>query len=273
MQIIYAREIRAPFIAGMNPIVSHSTLVLLFWVALSSATVIFFTLRSNRWQRQLRLIPGLKAIDEAVGRSTELGKPMVFTTGWGGDIQRPTTLAALNLLKFVASKAASYGTRIIFPTHDPIIAETAREILKGAYAEQGQPDLFRDSDVVFVSPSQFGYAAGVDGIIARSQPGALFLLGTFEGEALILAETGNMTGALQIAGTDSTIQLSFFMVACDYTLIGEELFTASAYLSEDKRIKASMLAQDALRALLLILLLTLPAAALLGFNWHRSLLP
>lgn len=252
---------------------SHSTLILLCWVLLSSGAVILFTMRSFRWQRQLRLIPGLKAIEEAIGRSTELGKPMVFTTGWGGDIQRPTTLAALNLLKYIASKAAAYGTRIIFPTHDPVIAETAREILRGAYAEQGHSDLFRDSDVVFVSPSQFGYAAGVDGIVARSQPGALFLLGTFEGEALILAETGNMAGALQIAGTDSTIQLSFFIVACDYTLIGEELYTASAYLSDDKRVKASMLAQDALRLLMLILLLVLPVAALLGLDWHRSILP
>ncbi len=252
---------------------SHSLLILLSWVLLSSGAVIFFTVRSSRWQRQLRLIPGLKAIEEAVGRSTELGKPMVFTTGWGGDIQRPTTLAALNLLKFIAAKAAAYGTRIIFPTHDPVIAETAKEILKVAYAEQGHSDLFRDSDVVFVSPSQFGYAAGVDGIVARSKPGALFLLGTFEGEALILAETGNMTGALQIAGTDSTIQLAFFIVACDYTLIGEELYTASAYLSDDKRIKASMLAQDALRLLMLVLLLVLPVAALLGLNWHRILLP
>ena len=82
-----------------------------------------------------------------------------------------------------------------------------------------------------------------------------------------------MTGALQIAGTDSTIQLAFFIVACDYTLIGEELYTASAYLSDDKRIKASMLAQDALRLLMLVLLLVLPVAALLGLNWHRILLP
>ncbi len=252
---------------------SHSTVILLCWVVLAVGVVIFFTLKSAQWKRQLRMIPGLKAIEEAIGRSTELGKPMVFTTGWGGDIQRPTTLAALNLLKFVAAKAAAYGTRIIFPTHDPVIAETAREILRTAYAEQGHGDLFRDDDVVFVSPTQFGYAAGVDGIITRSQPGALFLLGTFEGEALILAETGNMTGALQIAGTDSTIQLSFFIVACDYTLIGEELYTASAYLSDDKRIKASMLAQDALRLLLLAILIILPIAALLGFDWHRSLMP
>lgn len=251
---------------------SQSQIILLCWVAASSAIIIYFTLRAAQWRRQLRLIPGLKAIEEAIGRSTEQGKPVVFTTGWGGDIQRPTTLAALNLLKFVAVKAASYGTRIIFPTHDPVIAETAREIIRDAYSEQGQPDLYRDSDVMFVSPSQFGYAAGVDGIVTRTKPGALFLLGTFEGEALILAETGNISGAVQIAGTDSTIQLSFFIVACDYTLIGEELFTASAYLSDDRRARASMIAQDALRLVLVVLIVVLAIAALFGQNWFRSIL-
>src|SRR5690606_36399295 len=98
------------------------------------------------------MIPDLKAVDEAIGRSTEQGRPIVFTTGWGGDIQRATTIAALNMLRPVAAKAASYGTRLIFPTHDPVIAEAAREIIKAAYAEQGLADLFRENDIVFVSP-------------------------------------------------------------------------------------------------------------------------
>ena len=73
------------------------------------------------------------------------------------------------------------------------------------------------------------------------------MLGTFEAESLIIAETGNTVGAIQIAGTDSTIQLAFFIVACDYTLIGEELFAASGYLSNDQAILASVRAQDMLK--------------------------
>ena len=91
-------------------------------------------------------------------------------------------------------------------------------------------------------------------MITRYQPAAVFLLGTFEGEALILAETGNSVGAMQVAGTDSTIQLSFFMVACDYTLIGEELFAASGYLTEDSKILASVKVQDYLKVIIVILL-------------------
>ncbi|MCK4460463.1 MAG: hypothetical protein KAW46_01600, partial [candidate division Zixibacteria bacterium] len=83
----------------------------------------------------------------------------------------------------------------------------------------------------------------------------IFLLGTFEAESLILAETGNSIGAIQIAGTDSTIQLSFFIVACDYTLIGEELFAASGYLSGDRSILASVRAQDILKVVIMLILM------------------
>jgi hypothetical protein len=249
-----------------------ASLVLLIWILLTCGVVAYFSYRRHVSRMRLRTIPGIAAIEEAVGRATEQGRPIVFTTGWGGDIQRPTTLAALNLLRFVAGKAASYGCRILFPTHDPVIAEAAKEIIRTAYNEAGHPDQFREDDVTFVSPSQFGYASGVDGIVSREKPGAIFLFGTFEGEALILAETGNINGALQIAGTDSTIQLSFFIIACDYTLIGEELFTASAYLTDDQRVRSSMYAQDLIRAIVVTLLILLPILAMLGVNLYEEIL-
>ena len=39
-------------------------------------------------------------------------------------------------------------------------------------------------------------------------------------------------------------QLPFFVAACDYTLIGEELFAASAYLSQDEKMLGSLKGQD-----------------------------
>jgi len=249
-----------------------SQAALIFWVTLSIVIIVYYSFKARKTALNLREIPGIKAVEEAVGRATEQGKPILFTTGWGGDIQRPTTIAALNLLRFVAAKAASYGCRIIFPTHDPVIAETAREIIRSAYNQAGRIDDYRDEDITFVSPSQFGYAAAVDGIVSRTNPGAMFLMGTFEGEALILAETGNISGALQISGTDSTIQLSFFIIACDYTLIGEELYSASAYLTEDNKVKASMYAQDIIRLLLLVVILSACLLALFGLDIHEEIL-
>ena len=58
-------------------------------------------------------------------------------------------------------------------------------------------------------------------------------MGKFFAESLLFAETGNSIGAIQIAGTGSQTQIPFFVTACDYTLMGEEFFAASAYLSKE----------------------------------------
>jgi hypothetical protein len=39
-------------------------------------------------------------------------------------------------------------------------------------------------------------------------------------------------------------QLPFFVASCDYTLIGEELFAASAYLSHEPKQLGSLKGQD-----------------------------
>ncbi len=211
--------------------------------------------RSSREKFKLREIPGLKAVEDAIGRATEMSRPLLFTPGWGGDIQRPTTIASMNILANVAEKTALYDCKLVYPTHDPVIMTVAQEVVKEAYARAGYADRYKPDNISYVSSSQFGYAAAVDGMITRLKPASIFLLGTFEAESLILAETGNSVGAIQIAGTDSTIQLSFFIVACDYTLIGEELFAASGYLSGDQSILASVRAQDMLKVLIIVILL------------------
>ena len=220
--------------------------------SLITVVIVFYTTYRQKDGRtfQVREIAGLKAVDDAIGRATEMGRPVLYTPGWGGDIQRPTTIASMNILSHVADKTADYDCRLIYPTYDPVIMAVAQEVVREAYAKAGCPDRYRESDITYVSSSQFGYAAAVDGLITRLKPASIFLLGTFEAESLILAETGNSINAIQIAGTDSTIQLSFFIVACDYTLIGEEVFAASGYLSGDRSILASVRAQDIMKVLI-----------------------
>lgn len=204
---------------------------------------------------RLRPLPALEAIGNALGRATEQGTPVVYITGWGGDMGRPTTMASMVILSEVAQNAAGLNCRLIFPSHDPLVASVAQETVQQAAQTAGRPSWYRADDVYFVSQSQLGYAAAVDGIMARERPGAVFLLGTFEGEALILAETAHQTRAVTIAGTDSTIQLSFLLVACDYTLIGEELFAASGVIARDRAITAAVWGQDWLRYAIIAMLL------------------
>lgn len=218
--------------------------------------VLYATLNKKSLDKfKVREIGGLKAIEDAVGRATEMAHPILYTPGWGGDIQRPTTIASMNILSHIAEKTAEYDCRLIYPTHDPIIMSVAQEVVRESYARAGYPDRYKSDDITYVSSSQFGYAAAVDGMISRQKPASIFLLGTFEAESLILAETGNSINAIQIAGTDSTIQLAFFIVSCDYTLIGEELFAASGYLSQNKSILASVKAQDFMKIMITLFII------------------
>lgn len=221
-------------------------------LALVAALIVVVTTYGRRRldPSRMRRIPGLAAVEEAIGRATEMARPVLYTPGWGGDIQRPTTIASMSILSAVAHKTAAYDCPLLYPTHDPVIQSVAQETIREAYADEGQLDRFRPENVQYVSSSQFGYAAAVEGLVTRHQPAAVFLLGTFEAESLILAETGNAAGAIQVAGTDSTIQLAFFIVACDYTLIGEELFAAAGYLSGNHAVLASVQAQDYMKLLI-----------------------
>lgn len=201
----------------------------------------------RRGMPSIRRLPPLDAIPDAIGRATETGTPVVYITGWGGDMGRPTTMASMQILSHLSQRAAEYNCRLIFPSHDPVIATVAEDTIAQAASLAGRPEWKNSTESTFLTQSQFGYAAAIEGLVARERPGAVMLLGTFEGEALILAEAAHQSGAVTISGTDSTIQLSFFLVACDYTLIGEELFAASSMVARDPRAAASIWAQDWLK--------------------------
>jgi hypothetical protein len=226
----------------------------------------FILYGKKRGQLYIRPIAGLQAVDNAIGRATEMGKPILYSSGLG-KMERVATMASMNILSSVAEKTAEYNTPLIFPNYDPVVMATAQEVVFEAYSKAGHPDAFNPDDIFFVTQSQFGYAAAVDGIMTRQLPATNLFFGTFEAEALILAETGNSVGALQIAGTDSTIQLSFFIVACDYTLIGEELFVASGYLTKDPQVLGSIKGQDWLKALIVFLILMGGISGILGWDW------
>lgn len=205
--------------------------------------VILTILVARRRDMYIRPIAGLRAVDDAIGRATEMGRPILYIAGLStiGDI---ATIAAMLILGHLARRTAAYETPILVPCNDPLVMAIQREIVHEAYLEAGKPEAYDPENIFYVTDSQFGYVAAVDGIMLRQRPAANFFMGSFFAESLILAETGATTGAIQIAGTDSDTQLPFFITSCDYTLMGEELYAASAYLSRDPVLLAQLKGQD-----------------------------
>ena len=237
-------------------------------IILVSITLYYYIDRARSGEEiYLRTIPGLKALEEAVGRATEMGKSVLFVPGIS-DMDQVETITGLNLLGHVAEHTAKYETSLNVPVSKSIVMEAGRDICKESYLKAGRPDLYSDDMVHYISDEQFAYAAGVNGIMEREKPAACFYLGKFYAESLMLAETGNSIGAIQIAGTGSPAQIPFFVTACDYTLIGEEFFTASAYLSKKPELVGSIKGQDIVKLLVMVfMVLTLVLNGFFQAGW------
>lgn len=217
---------------------------ILIMAVLFGFLIIWYIERAKKGQKLfIRKITGLDAIDDAVGRATEMGRPILFSFGLSY-ITDIVAIAALSILGKIAKKSAEYQTTLLVPNYDPIVMTAAQETVKQAYNEAARPDLYNESNISYLTSDQFGYAAGVDGIMMREKPGAVFWQGYFFAESLILAETGHTIGAIQIAGTTAITQLPFFIAACDYTLIGEEMYAASCYLKPDPQMLGSLKGED-----------------------------
>jgi hypothetical protein len=223
-------------------------------VAVFTFLMVFATNLARR-NRNLfvRRISGLDAVEEALGRATEMGRPILYVPGLSS-IADVATIASLNILGEVAKKTAKFGTPLIVPIRDPIVYTVAREVVKESYTTSGRPDAFSQDMVFYVTDQQFAYAAACNGIMVRDKPATNFFIGMFWAESLLLAETGATTGAIQIAGSDAIAQLPFFITACDYTLIGEELYAASAYLSREPLLLGAIKGQDYSKIVILSLI-------------------
>lgn len=217
-----------------------------FWVEMIYlATLLTMIFRARRGTKvpELYKVAGLDALDEAIGRCTEMGRPVHFSPGIG-DVQNAQTLAAMSILSYVAKQCAKYDTDLIMTNRNVIVYPISEAVIKQAYSEMGKLDNFKVDNVRWISDDQFAYASGVTGIMHREKPAANLLLGAFWAESLIFAEVGSIAGAIQISGTAQTSQIPFFVAACDYCLIGEELYAASAYLSKEPVLIGSLVAQD-----------------------------
>jgi hypothetical protein len=241
-------------------------------VIVFSVAVLYYTYRAKKGHKLfIRKIPGLDAVEEAVGRATEMGKPVLYVPGID-EIDKMDTIAGLSILGRVAKITARYETPLYVPVRYAMVLAAASEVVEESYAAEGKADSY-DKDIVrYVAGEQFAFTATVNGYMMRERPAANIYMGAFYAESLLLAETGNAAGSIQIAGTAQPEQLPFFIAACDYTLMGEELFAASAYLSHEPLMLGGLKGQDLLKVFIIALILFGAAMTTtdLGGDWIKQ---
>jgi hypothetical protein len=181
--------------------------------------------------------------------------------------------ACLGVLHAVAKKSAQYKLKLCVPQYTPEAMAIVEDAVREAYRSAGRASAFDPQSIVFLSSEQFAFASGYMGLVHREKAGAAFMFGVFAAEALVLAEAGQQVGARQVAASVSPEQVAFFICTCDYTLIGEELFGASAYLSREPVQVATLAAQDRFKLLFVGLIVVGVIVTTVNSLWPGVRLP
>jgi hypothetical protein len=220
-----------------------------FWyLVVIAASVLVCMYNALRLKKvpHFRRIAGLDAIEEAVGRAAEMGRPIHFCPGTTGltDTAAAQTFAGLAILGHTTKVAAQMGVPVIVTIRAPEVLPVAEETVNQAYIAAGKAGSVPPNTVRYAGMQGFALATYMFAVFTEEKPAANFLIGNFTAEGILLAEVGSFGGAVQIAGTARAGNITDFVTACDYTLIGEELFAGAAYVSNNTAQMGSIQGQD-----------------------------
>jgi hypothetical protein len=226
---------------------------------------------------KLRRVPALDAIEEIVKRADELGGEVHFTTGAGErtglyGVGAAQLLAGIDVLTYVAPLTTTMDIPLSCSTGNSELIPMMQEIVRQAHRVEGKEAAFNPLSVQFWSDNQFTHAAALMGYMERENISSLFLIGPLWAQTLLICETAASVGAVQLGGTAYTHQLAMVLAACDYCLIGEEIFAAGAYLSQEPIQLATIQAEDMMRLIIIALILIGAVLVNLNISWLADVL-
>jgi hypothetical protein len=236
-------------------------LILVLTMAVSVVTTQFIRRRRNLVA--LRRIPAYDALPLAIGEAIESNRPVHVSfgsTGLGGT-STLLTLATGELFYQVAERAAIGTTAPILTVSDPTAIPLGQDMLRRAYRSRGLLSRYPRGSVRWYpsGPRSLAFAAALTATLGDDRVASNILVGSFGPELALVAETAIRRDQTLIA---TSVELEGQAVAYAMSgepLIGEEVFTAGAYLDSTPSHVAALVAQDLLR-LLLILGILLPTA-------------
>ncbi len=219
--------------------------------------------RRRNWRR----MPALERLPGWTARSIEADKPLHCAFG-GAAIGGEHTAAACASAEFfhhvIAGAQQSDSAPIVSTaaaTTLPLAQDNLRRAWEGGALSRAQwyP----------AGERSLAYAAGLTAALQDSdEPAAHLLAGSFGPELALLLDAADRRGQGSLAVSDQLEGQAVAYAMADAVLIGEELFAAPAYVSEEGRAGIDAAALDAWRGLLILFL-----ALLLLFNLARALAP
>lgn len=244
-------------------------------LVVSSLLVYYGIYQANKGKvPEVRPLAAVEAFDEVVGRAAEMGKPVHFTTGFGGlhDEWAPTTMAGLSLLGEVAAMCGKYSVPIQYTCMRAYIVPVAEDLIKSGYVSAGNAEMYSPDMVVYVGEEQRAFMSAVMGYIMRERPATNMIFGATKWETINQLGTGAVAGCVNLGGTPRLYYLPIVICCCDYFLIAEELYAAAAVVDKAPPQLGSIFGQDLIKAMLLLLILLSVILSSAGTDWFVRLI-
>lgn len=212
----------------------------------------------------LRPIAAYAALRGLFARSAEAGQPVHLSLGTSGvgDHFTADTSAALNVLEYLAERGAISAAPPLVTLAHPTALPVAQDILRRVYRQMGMPEEYEPTRARLLAPDPlsastprhdaFAYAVGAMRLLTRQKLVANVMIGRFGDEFLLMSEPGAQRALIQIGGTSAPEVLPFVNATMTHPLIGEDIYAGGAYLSGKPAHLSSLLAQDAMRWLIVV---------------------
>jgi hypothetical protein len=257
--------------------------------------LLLLTPRIRRGQSvRLRPLPGFTAAREAIARAAEQGRTTHLSAGPGTPGNNTSgsaeSLAGLYVTGRLAQRCAASGTPLLATTGGALAFPLAENAVRAGFAEVGRltevPVVGAASTAsapvtlegraqgvrMLAHRDSMAYAAAVGDLTEREGVSNAVLVGAWGPEYLLVNEAQARTGIHAVAGATAPQALAPMFLGADHTLIGEEIYASGAYLDTNPAHQASLLTEDMVRWLVIVLILGgallamagLPVSGLMG---------
>ena len=203
-----------------------------------------------------REIPAFARLRKAIGLAIEEGSRLHISLGRGGltTPQSAAELAGLEMLRRVAELTSASDRPPVATSGDGAIAILSQDALRAS----GQAVLSTGYDATaarLTGLTPFSYAAGVLPVMRDENVSANVLMGNFGIEVALLTDAAERGNTSTMAGSDNLPAQAVLYASAQDPLIGEELYAAGAYIKARPFHTASLIVQDILRWLVVIVIL------------------